>query len=478
MVSSGDLCNNDSKLIVTDLSSLYYCNNSSLDVNISSTLNVLHACVDSPCISCKNFFTKSHDDMLSISYWHDENVSISSSCCANKVEEIHYSIEQDVALNDASRDPTSSSIVSQFFLKAKASKVSPTLNTNVSQDDDVDDNEDEDNDEESENIASLKLKGEIIFKALHQNNLARSNFMEILSITIEGKKYIELEAHLEEHETTIETMEGHEHDYANEITELSQALENEKTTKESLEETFALELSRLKESHDRALNKSKLGELQEEVEELRARLQSAQVALRAAWQGKAEAKAELASLEQQVREAADVVQPLRMRRALQFTDIAGQVTSLTHRFAGEAPALPNVRSDGGYLVFFQEVVEALEAGVLRVEEDSVSSARELMGLALTLVFSNLRFLAPELDLRCIVGPAPVESRHVLWGEVRPHVDALVGRYFQVPASSKEGGPDAGPVGAIGDANNHSPLCPKLMFACSCNSGSRTLPYGH
>ncbi|KAE8821267.1 hypothetical protein D1007_00652 [Hordeum vulgare] len=78
--------------------------------------------------------------------------------------------------------------------------------------------------------------------------------MEIMSIDTKGKKYIEeLEAHLEEHEATIETMEGHERDYADEIAELSQALENEQTTKESLEETFALELSRLKESHDRAL---------------------------------------------------------------------------------------------------------------------------------------------------------------------------------------------------------------------------------
>ena len=33
----------------------------------------------------------------------------------------------------------------------------------------------------------------------------------------------------------------------------SQALELEQTTKESLEETFALELSRVRESHDRAL---------------------------------------------------------------------------------------------------------------------------------------------------------------------------------------------------------------------------------
>ncbi|KAE8817447.1 hypothetical protein D1007_04870 [Hordeum vulgare] len=163
-------------------------------------------------------------------------------------------MEQDVALNDASRDPTSSSIVSHFFLMAKASKVSPTLNPNISHDDDVDDNGYENNDEESGDIASLKSRGEMIFKSLYKNKLDCSNFLEIMSIATEGKKYIvELDAHLEEHEATIEAMEGHERDYANEIAELSQALENEQTTKESLEETFALELSRLKESHDRAL---------------------------------------------------------------------------------------------------------------------------------------------------------------------------------------------------------------------------------
>ncbi|KAE8820508.1 hypothetical protein D1007_01656 [Hordeum vulgare] len=97
---------------------------------------------------------------------------------------------------------------------AKASKVSPTLNPNVSHDDDLDDKEDEDNDEESDNIASVKIKGGMIFKAL-QNKITRSNFMEIRSIAIQGKKYIEeLGAHLEEHEANIETMEGHGRDYA------------------------------------------------------------------------------------------------------------------------------------------------------------------------------------------------------------------------------------------------------------------------
>ncbi|KAE8771065.1 hypothetical protein D1007_57099 [Hordeum vulgare] len=95
---------------------------------------------------------------------------------------------------------------------AKASKVSPTLNPNISlhDDDDDDDNEDDDNDEESANITSLKIKGEMIFKSLYKNKLACSNFMEIMSIATEGKQYIEeLEAHLEEHEATIDTMEDH-----------------------------------------------------------------------------------------------------------------------------------------------------------------------------------------------------------------------------------------------------------------------------
>ncbi|KAE8820991.1 hypothetical protein D1007_01022 [Hordeum vulgare] len=93
---------------------------------------------------------------------------------------------------------------------AKASEVSPTLNPNKSHDDDVDDNEDEDKDEESDDIASFKIKGEIIFRSLYKNKISCSNFMEIMSTAIESKNYIEeLEAHLDLHEATIERMEAY-----------------------------------------------------------------------------------------------------------------------------------------------------------------------------------------------------------------------------------------------------------------------------
>ena len=163
MVSSVGHCNDDSMLIVDDPSSLSYCNAPSLGFNTSSTPNVSHACVDSPCISCRNCLTKSHDDMLAMSCCHDKNASISSNCCANNVEETQHSMEQDVVFNGASRDPTPSSIA--FCLMAKASKVSPTLNPNMSLDDDVNANDDEDNDEENDNVASLKIKGKMIFQS-------------------------------------------------------------------------------------------------------------------------------------------------------------------------------------------------------------------------------------------------------------------------------------------------------------------------
>src|SRR4051812_12145309 len=104
MVSSVSHCNDDSELIVDNPLSLSYCNTSLLDLNTSSTLSVLHAWVDSPCISCRNYLSKSHDDMLSISCCHDKNVSISSSYCANNVEENQWFMEQDVVLNGSSRD--------------------------------------------------------------------------------------------------------------------------------------------------------------------------------------------------------------------------------------------------------------------------------------------------------------------------------------------------------------------------------------
>ena len=72
MVSSDRFGNNDSELIIDDPSSLSCCHASSLDLNTTSTKNILHAFVDSTCISCPHYLSKSHDDMLVSSHSHDK----------------------------------------------------------------------------------------------------------------------------------------------------------------------------------------------------------------------------------------------------------------------------------------------------------------------------------------------------------------------------------------------------------------------
>ena len=128
IVSSDMCCNNDSELIVDDTLSLSCCNASSLDLNTYSAINVIHASVDSPCISSKNYLDKSLDDMFASS-------SSTTHC-----------------------------------LMAKSS----------SSDDNDNDNDNIDEEENMEKVnALLQNKGLMILKALPSNKSAQANLFEI-----------------------------------------------------------------------------------------------------------------------------------------------------------------------------------------------------------------------------------------------------------------------------------------------------------
>jgi hypothetical protein len=161
---------------------------------------------------------------------------------SNNVEETINSIGQDMVSLGASSIYSSSFIASHICLMARALKVTPTLEPNISSDDETEDNEEDDDD-----LASLFEKSEIFFHAIRKNKITCSYFYKILAIATESNKIIE------EHENTIFKMQGHARDYADKIADLKEALEEEQTTKESLEETFTLELSKIKKSYDRTL---------------------------------------------------------------------------------------------------------------------------------------------------------------------------------------------------------------------------------
>ena len=102
MVSSDGFCNLDSELIVDDHLSLSCCNASSLDLNTHSTINDLHASVDSPCISSKTCLDKSLYDMLALSCCLDKNACVPSNSCINiNVEETQCDMQQDMNLSSS-----------------------------------------------------------------------------------------------------------------------------------------------------------------------------------------------------------------------------------------------------------------------------------------------------------------------------------------------------------------------------------------
>jgi hypothetical protein len=125
-LASGDgNCNVDSELNFYDHSSLSHGNVLSLELNSSRTPNVLHASVDSHCISWSSCLNKSHDDMLALSCGREKNASISSSLCvANNIEETRDSMGQDKVLIEASSNlSSSSSLGPNICLIARDSKV-------------------------------------------------------------------------------------------------------------------------------------------------------------------------------------------------------------------------------------------------------------------------------------------------------------------------------------------------------------------
>ena len=81
--------------------------------------------------------------MLPMSCCHANNTFISfSTCVANNVEESQLLLKQDMYLNGASSNSSSSLSITHICLMAKASEVSSILNPDASHNDDNDEEND------------------------------------------------------------------------------------------------------------------------------------------------------------------------------------------------------------------------------------------------------------------------------------------------------------------------------------------------
>jgi len=184
-----------------------------------------------------------------MSCFHENNASISSiACVANNVEDSQHLLEQDMEINGASCNDSSSTI---FCLMAMDSKVSPTLNQNVSHDDSDDD--------EINRDALLSEMSKVVSHALRKNEHACFYFTKIIEILNESKKIIE------EYEDIIEEKGRIEREDADEKYSLTIALDEEQDLRisleeklEGLEEAQNLIVSKLIKEHEHTIAKYKV----------------------------------------------------------------------------------------------------------------------------------------------------------------------------------------------------------------------------
>ena len=255
MVSGDRNCIVDGESSIDYTSSLSHCNVLSLDLNNSSTPNVLHASVDSPCISYISCLTKSHDDVRSMSCCHENNASISSSTCVtNNVEEIQHLLEQDMDLNGASSNSSPSLSTTHFCLMAMDSKVSPPLEPSTSCDD-----VDGDSHGALMDVESITKKGEMVFGALPKGSKAIPPLCEIIAYAIKSREIIE------DLETQFLEKCQIEREDADEKASLVNALEEEQELRvslkeklESLDESNDLIIAKIIKERDHALAKYKV----------------------------------------------------------------------------------------------------------------------------------------------------------------------------------------------------------------------------
>jgi hypothetical protein len=118
---SEDIININLAIYTNDHLSINASGVDSLDLNTSCNIGVISSCVDSPCMSSRNYLNTMVDDMLDMSCCHDHNAYISSSCLfANNVDETKHPMGQEKVMDG---DSISSSSGSYKCLMARYANV-------------------------------------------------------------------------------------------------------------------------------------------------------------------------------------------------------------------------------------------------------------------------------------------------------------------------------------------------------------------
>ena len=157
-----------------------------------------------------------------------------------------------------------------------------------------------------------------------------------------------------------------------------------------------------------------------------------------------------AAVERSQREAS-LAQTLKRERGKMFSALAVRANSIAYRLgARDSPIPPSDDDVGAYLQFFTQIMEKLDGVATNLNNVVEEECRELLSLAATRVFSNLRHANPNFDFASVLQRVEPSLAFELAKEVKEPVEALVKLYRREDDGSAESSD-----GASGDAPDES-----------------------
>ena len=81
-----------------------------------------------------------------------------------------------------------------------------------------------------------------------------------------------------------------------------------------------------------------------------------------------------------------------------------------------------------YLVYFEQLFAALEGPVAELREMIEDESRQLLGVVVDRIFTNLKLLTPDFDLGSVTADAQGEDAQRVSSSLREQVDAFCNRF--------------------------------------------------
>ena len=158
-----------------------------------------------------------------------------------------------------------------------------------------------------------------------------------------------------------------------------------------------------------------------------------------------------------------------------FEALVARGNVLTLQLGADTPHT-EVRGPGDadmYLVYFDQLFTALEIPVAELREMIEDESRQLLGVVVDRIFTNLRILTPGFDFSTVTEAAQGEDARRVSNSLRKQVDAFGNCFRRAEAMAEDSEEDAASAeteeGAVEEVQDDdtSPELHVIAPACAC-----------